>query len=97
MTIHYLVTCYRMPLVIDTNLDGKRHERPMCPPPGGWDYDARSRALTGWLVNPEGISRRVRACDRQAGSARGSWRPDKISSFRGCAQLLPHAARPRGC
>ncbi len=48
--IHYIVTCYGMPLVIDTNLDGKRNEHPMWQPT---DHDARSRALTGWLVNLE--------------------------------------------
>lgn len=48
--IHYLVTCYGIPLVIDTNLDGKRNEHPIWQPT---DNDARSRALTGWLVNLE--------------------------------------------
>jgi hypothetical protein len=42
--------CYGMPLVIDTNLDGKRNEHPVWQPS---DFDARSRALTGWLVNLE--------------------------------------------
>jgi hypothetical protein len=48
--IHYLVTCYGMPLVIDANIDGKRNEHPIWQPT---DNDARRRALTGWLVNLE--------------------------------------------
>jgi hypothetical protein len=48
--IHYIVTCYGMPLVIDTNLDGKQSEHPIWQPT---DHDARRRALTGWLVNIE--------------------------------------------
>jgi hypothetical protein len=46
--IHYIVTCYGMPLVVETNLDAKRGEHPI------WksgDYNASPRALMGWLVN----------------------------------------------
>lgn len=46
--IHYLVTCYGVPLVIDTNLDGRQNEHPIWKP---IDHDASGRALTGWLVN----------------------------------------------
>ena len=48
--IHYIVTCYGMPLVVDTKLEGKRNEHPIWKPS---DHDARRRALTGWLVNLE--------------------------------------------
>src|SRR5262249_10171000 len=48
--IQYLVTCYGMPLIVDTKLDGKQSEHPVWKPS---DYDASTRALTGWLVNLE--------------------------------------------
>jgi hypothetical protein len=48
--IHYVVTCYGMPLVVDTRFGGKQREHPIWKPT---DYDAGNRALTGWLVNRE--------------------------------------------
>jgi uncharacterized protein (TIGR03790 family) len=48
--IHYLVTCYGMPLGVRTKLDGKQNEHPMWKPT---DADADTRALGGWLVNVE--------------------------------------------
>ena len=47
--IHYLVTCYGMPLVVRTKLD-KQNEHPIWKPS---DADADTRALGGWLVNVE--------------------------------------------
>ena len=48
--IQYLVTCYGMPLVIDTRLEGKRNEHPLWKPT---HHDAQTRTLAGWLVNIE--------------------------------------------
>src|SRR5262245_8809855 len=47
--IEYLVTCYGMPLMVDTKLEA-RTEHPIWRPS---DHDAATRALTGWLVNLE--------------------------------------------
>jgi hypothetical protein len=46
--IHYIVTCYGMPLVVNTNLAGKQGGGPIQQPT---DLDVPARALTGWLVN----------------------------------------------
>src|SRR5437899_3755380 len=48
--IYYIVTCYGMPLVINTNLVGKQGEGPIRQPT---DLNVPNRALTGWLVNIE--------------------------------------------
>jgi hypothetical protein len=48
--IHYIVTCYGLPLVVETNLDGRRNEHPIWRPT---HHNAHTRALTGWLVNVE--------------------------------------------
>src|SRR5215471_17226721 len=48
--IHYIVTCYGMPLVVNTNLAGKQGGGPIQQPT---DLNVPARALTGWLVNIE--------------------------------------------
>src|SRR5262249_25002894 len=62
--IHYIVTCYGMPLVVDTKLAGKQGGGPLRQPT---DLDVPARALTGWLVNIEE--------NFQAGFDRGTGRP----------------------
>ena len=48
--IHYIVTCYGIPLVVNTNLEGKAGEGPIWQPT---DLSVPNRARTGWLVNIE--------------------------------------------
>ena len=48
--IHYIVTCYGMPLTVNTNLPGKPGDGPLRQPT---DLNVPRRALTGWLVNIE--------------------------------------------
>src|SRR5262245_17438181 len=74
--IHYIVTCYGMPLVVNTNLAGK--PGPMRQPT---DLAVPSRALAGWLVNIEE--------NFEAGFDRATGRPGPRGGARAAPESTP--------